>query len=83
MKKSLLRMAGLVVIVLGLRSEMASAVVFCTGTCTVTCDSGATYYYTTRNYQCCGKLSVCPNGGSAEWWPGFGPECWDVPAEIC
>ncbi len=82
--KSLLRILGLVIIVLGLRIGMANGTpLFCTGACTVYCDSGATYGYLTRDYQCCAKVSVCPDGGYAIWEPGTGVACLNDPALIC
>jgi hypothetical protein len=81
--KSLLRVLGLAIVILGVRLESANGSNFCMGYCTVTCESGASYVYSTRDYACCNKLSVCPDGGQAEWWPGSGAECIDPWALIC
>ena len=78
--KSLLRVVGLFVLILCVRQETAASFPSCYGDCTVSCSSGETYWYYTTSFECCGK-AVCPDGGSAEWWPAYG--CWDEEARIC
>ena len=45
----------------------------CEGTCTVSCNSGATYNCYEPNYWCCSHLDqTCPDGSTAhaaEWRP--------------
>jgi hypothetical protein len=83
--KSMLRIAALLVLVMGMRLGTAAALPprACIGTCTVHCESGSTYYYSTTSWQCCPKVSVCPGDGYAEWWPGYSIECFDEFALIC
>jgi hypothetical protein len=72
--KMILRSAGLAVVLLtvslGTRTAQGAT---CEGTCTASCDSGATYSYYEPNYQCCDHFGqACPDGSSAhavEWWP--------------
>jgi hypothetical protein len=47
----------------------------CYGNCTLTCDSGNTYYLYTTDYACC--RSVCPDGSNVnggDWFPAY-PGC--------
>ncbi len=70
--KSLFRGVGLVAVVVAMCSGAAQGspdYLRCTGYCTVTCESGAEHHYYTYDYQCCGKINVCPDGGTAVWWP--------------
>ena len=70
----ILRSAGLALVLLtvslGTRTAQGAT---CPGTCTVWCDSGATYYYYEPSYRCCPHVNLsCPDGSSAyaaEWWP--------------
>ena len=73
--KTILRSAGLALVLLtaslGTRAAQGAT---CQGTCTVSCDSGATfYYYYDPNYSCCPRAGkTCPDGSTAygaEWWP--------------
>jgi hypothetical protein len=72
--KMILRSTGLAVILLtvSLGAKTAQGAT-CEGTCTVSCDSGATYSYYEPNYWCCPRLDgACPDGSSAhavEWSP--------------
>jgi heterodisulfide reductase subunit C len=83
--KTTLRIIGLTIIALGIRQTVAGAgPLTCYGTCTVTCPSGATYYYSTRNYDCCDKIvSACADGGQATWYPGYVWECYSEDPLIC
>lgn len=70
--KTILRCAGLAVILLAVGLGTASGF-GCQGSCTVWCDSGAVYYYYETAAQCCNRAySTCPDKSSAygsEWWP--------------
>jgi hypothetical protein len=70
--KTILRSAGLAAILLTVGMSTARGA-GCLGTCTVSCDSGATYYYYEQDYRCCARVNLaCPDGSSAygtEWWP--------------
>ena len=79
--KSLLRVVGLFIVILCVGREAATGFPYCYGSCTVTCGSGETHWYSTTSWECCDKVSVCPDGGWAEWWPGYG--CWGEEARIC
>lgn len=80
--KTMFRIIGLAIILLGVR-QTAGGLSTCIGTCTVTCNSGTIYFYSTRSFACCSKESVCPDGGQAEWYPGGGLQCNGESALIC
>lgn len=70
----ILRSAGLALVLLTVSlSTRTVQGATCEGTCTVSCGSGATYYYYEPNYWCCDHLGLaCPDGSSAsavEWSP--------------
>ncbi len=56
---------------------------WCYGTCTVTCESGQVYYFTTRDYSCCPMAQLTCTYSNAEWWPNYSLECFDAVAETC
>lgn len=74
MRKTILRCAGLAVVLLtaSLGTKTAQGAT-CEGNCIVSCGSGATVSFYEPNYWCCDHLdSVCPDGSSTqavEWWP--------------
>lgn len=73
--KSMFRILGLIAIVVCAGQATVTALPSCVGQCRVQCIGGPTYVYSTPSYSCCGRESICPNGGITQWSPGSSWQC--------